>query len=300
MSWCDHRLGLDSTAHVTPESMARAEARVAILSLADLVRGWREVGTVGLREQTPGTHCFDMYFDRLGQDDPDRALAFVEAEVASEPDDALVALVAEGKLLPQLLHSNGARVIGPLETSAARLPRLRWLLGAIAWTFRGGMVNDVGIARRLCMLADEPGYKAWEAKYKAGHDTIRFAALPLREVVRLWVAITAYSPLERKRDDNACALFDFQWHLARDEPERALALVREIVRIEEHPALLGVLAAGLMEDLVVAHGPSIIDAVEAEARSNWRFRQVLGGVWTSSANPAIAERLKRATARMAS
>src|SRR5262249_8512322 len=115
MNWCDHKLGVDSAVHMTQESIARADARVASLPLAALGRGWREVGTIGLREQPPGTHCFDMYFDRLGQDDPDRALAFVEAEVASEPDDALVALVAEGKLLPQLLHFNGARVIGPLE-----------------------------------------------------------------------------------------------------------------------------------------------------------------------------------------
>src|SRR5258708_26745792 len=141
MNWCDHRLGLDSAAHMMQESLARAEVRVAALPLADLVRGWREVGSVGLREQTPGTHCFDMYFDRLGHDDPERAFAFVEADVASEPDNALVALLADGKLLPQLLHFSGGRVIGTLEESAARLPRLRWLLGAIAWSFRGGLVS---------------------------------------------------------------------------------------------------------------------------------------------------------------
>src|SRR5215813_9876942 len=124
MNWCDHRLGLQPAADMMQASLAPAEAKLATLPLCDLVRGWREVGTVGLREQTPGTHCFDMYFDRLGQDDPDRALAFVEAEVTSEPDDALVALAAEGKLLPQLLHCNGGRVIGALEGSAARLPRL--------------------------------------------------------------------------------------------------------------------------------------------------------------------------------
>src|SRR5262249_55021690 len=74
----------------------------------------------------------------------------------------------------------------------------------------------------------------------------------------------------------------------------------EIVRIEEHPALLGVLAAGLMEDLVVAHGTAMIDAIEAEARRNWRFRQMLGGVWVPSAEPAVAKRLKQATALLES
>jgi hypothetical protein len=300
MNWCDRRLGLDTGADLTQEQVAQADATLATLPLADLVRGWREVSTICLREQTPGTHCFDMYFDRLGHDDPERAVAFVEAEAATEPDDALVALLAEGKLLTQLLHYHAPRVVGALEEAAARMPRLRWLFGAVAWTFRSGMVSDEDVARRLGALADEDAYKAWEAKYKAGQERIDFAALPVTEVARLWVEMTAYSALERERDDNASALFDFQWELTREEPERALALVKEIVRIEEHPLLLSLLAAGLVEDLVVAHGATVIDAMEAEARGNLRFRQVLSGVWVSAVDPAVADRLKRAAALTAS
>jgi len=300
MNWCDHRLGLQPAADMMQASLAPAEAKLATLPLCDLVRGWREVGTVGLREQTPGTHCFDMYFDRLGHDDPVRALAFIEAEVAAEPNDALVALVADGKLLSQLLHYNAARVVDGLEAAVARLPRLRWLLGAIVWTFRSGMVADEAVVRRLRAIADEAAYKGWEIRHKAGQEMINFAALPLGEAARLWVRITAYCPLERARDDNTSALFDFQWDLARDEPQRALALVREIVRIEDHPLLLSVLGAGLLEDLLVAHGNVLISAIEIEARRNWRFRQVLGGVWTSSVDPKVVKRLERAIAVIAS
>jgi len=300
MNWCDQTLGIDRAADMTLESRAQVDARLARLPMADLVRGWREQSIVTLREQTRGTHCFDMYFDRLGHDDPERALAFIEAEVTSEPDDAIVALVAEEKLLTQLLHFNATRVAGGLETAAARLPRLRWLLGAVAWSLRSTMVSDKAVARRLAALADETAYKAWEAKYKAGQETINFPGLPLSEVARHWVRMTAYSPLERARDGNSSALFDLQWGLARDEPERALALIKEIVRIEDHPVMLGVLAAGLTEDLVFSHGPALIDAIEAEARGNWRFRRVLGGVWVSSVDPAVGKRLKRATAVTAS
>jgi Family of unknown function (DUF6869) len=293
MTWCDETLGLDPAAdEMTPEQLAAANARLAALPLTDLVRGWREVGTVGQRDRTQGVYSFSMYFDRLGHDDPERALAFIEAMVTHEPDDALLALVAQEKLLGQLLHFNAARVVDGLEAAAARLPRLRWLLGAYAWGFRGSMIEDKDIARRLSAVADEEAYKAWEEDYKSGYERIDFAALTPAEVARHWVVLTAYSPLERERDDNAMALFDYQWELGKDDPEGALALVKEVVRIEEHPRMLGLLAAGLTEDLLVAHGPAVIDAVEAEARGHERFRQVLVGVWTSRVDPEVVARLE--------
>jgi len=232
-----------------------------------------------------------MYFDRLGHEDPERALAFIEAAVTQEPNDALVALLAQEKLLSQLLHFNAARVVDGLEAAAQRLPRLRWLLGAFAWGFRGGMLEDKDIARRLEVIADEAAYKAWDDDYKAGRKRIDFAALSAEELAQHWVELTAYSPLERERDDNAMALFDYQWELAKSDPQRALVLIIEVVRIEQHPRMLGLLAAGLVEDLLVAHGPDVIDAIEVEARGSLRFRQMLSGVWTSRVDPAVAERL---------
>src|SRR5262249_48163425 len=117
MNWCDHRLGLQPAADMMQASLAPAEAKLATLPLCDLVRGWREVGTVGLREPPPGPFCFDMYFARLGHDAPGRALPFIEPGVAAEPNDALVALVADGKLLSQPLHYTPARVVDVLEAA---------------------------------------------------------------------------------------------------------------------------------------------------------------------------------------
>jgi hypothetical protein len=56
------------------------------------------------------------------------------------------------------------------------------------------------------------------------------------------------------------------------------------------------LAAGLVEDLLVAHGPAVIDAIEKEARASLRFRQMLAGVWTSGVDPQVARRLDNAIA----
>jgi hypothetical protein len=277
--------------------LAEAEAKLAMLPLDDLVRGWREINTVGLRDRTSGTYAFDMYFDRLGRDDPDRALAFVTAVVADEPDDALVALLARGKLLMQLLHNHAPRVMEGLEAAALGSRRLRWLLGAIAWTFRGGMISDDTTARHLLAIADEEAFKAWEHGAKTQHESIDFAALPIPDLARRWIELTARSPLARESDDHWSDLFDYQRHLANEEPARALALVKEIVRVEDDPMVLSVLAAGVLEDLLVGNGRAIIAEVEAEARDNPRFRDVLRGAWITSADPDVAERLASAVGR---
>ena len=126
MNWCDQQLGFDQTPAPSEEDV---QARLKALSPDDLVRAWREIGTTGLKEQTGGTHAVLMYFDRLGHDDPERAVSFIEALLEREPDDALVALTAQEKLLGQLLHFNGPRVAGALQELAMRRPRLRWLMG---------------------------------------------------------------------------------------------------------------------------------------------------------------------------
>jgi hypothetical protein len=298
MSWCDEKLGLDPAAEMTREMRDAANRTIAGLPVADLVRAWRETKTVSYPHWTAGECRFHMYFDRVGYDDPQRALAFVVADVAIEPDDAIVAMLAEGKLLMQLLGNNVHQTVDGLEAAAANSPRLRWLLGGIAWCFRGGMVEDKAIARRLLAIADEAAFKAWKREYKKDAWDIDFAALPVAELAKAWVEMNFRSPVERERDDNASKLFDYQGDLVKEEPERALALILEILRIEQNPRLLGLLAAGLLEDLLVCQGAVVIDAVEREARGNLAFRQLLTGVYYSSVDDDVAERINRATAQL--
>jgi hypothetical protein len=295
MGWCDDRLDLDPTLGLTHDSLQECEDKLATVPLADLVRGWREMNTTGMRDGTSGTYAFAMYFDRLGHSDPDRALAFVAAVVADEPDQALVVMLARGKLLMQLLHNHAPRVVAELEAAGQASLRMRWLLGAIAWTFRGGMISDDGSARRLLAVADEAAFKAWERRSKAGREKIDFPALAVVDLAQAWIA--ERSPLARERDDQWSDLFEYQRHLAGEEPQRALALVTEIVRIEQDPMMLSVLSAGLLEDLLVGNGRAVIDAVEAEATGNPRFQQVLRGVWLSSADPDVAERIAKSSGR---
>jgi hypothetical protein len=47
-------------------------------------------------------------------------------------------------------------------------------------------------------------------------------------------------------------------------------------------SVIGILAAGPLEDLIHQAGPQYIDRIELEARRNPAFRHLLGGVWQSS------------------
>lgn len=74
------------------------------------------------------------------------------------------------------------------------------------------------------------------------------------------------------------ASFDFDW-LVEDAPERAWDAINQVLEITDRVDVLGLLAAGPLEDLLSYHGDAFIERVEALARSNPRFAFLLGGVW---------------------
>jgi hypothetical protein len=284
MGWCEERLGFPQGAERVADGPTADEvdARLAALPVDDLMRGWREASTTGLKDQTPATYALHTYFDRLAYHRPERALAFIEAELANEKDDAMVALIAEGKLLGQLLHFHAPRVAKPLQEMALRQPRLRWLLGGAAWGIGGGMVKHADAKRRLLSIADERAYRAWKEKHKVGREIIDFASLSVEELAPLWVELTARSDLDKARDDNASAMFDFQCELVRDDPLKAFALVKAILATEDNPNIIALLAAGMLEELIPVEDGPVVDVVVAEAERDPRFRRLLGGVWFSS------------------
>jgi len=294
MAWCDEVLGLRAHAAITGLMPDDLSARLATLPMEDLVRGWRELSRTGLKDRTPGTHAFLLYFDRISYDTPDRALEFLEAELAGETDDAVVALLAQGKLLGQLLHFHAPRVAPALQELALRQPRLRWLMGGTTWSIRGGMVEDEEAKRILLSICDEQAFNAWREAHRAGAAAIDFAAWLTTELAPLWVAITARSDLDKERDDNASALFDYQYEPVNNNPLRALDLVTAIVSIEDNPNVLGLLAAGTLQDLLPAEDGPVIDAVVAEAERSPRFRELLCGAGFSGLNADVIERLDKA------
>jgi hypothetical protein len=235
-----------------------------------------------------------MYFDGLAQDNPERAVEFIAAELDDEPDDEIVALLAEGQLLGQLLNVHALRVAGRMQELALRQPRLRWLMGRMAGSIAGGLITGSEAKRRLLAIADEPAYRRWRDSHFSDEEPIDFAALPMKDLAAAWVEITARSDRDRERDRDWDTLFDFQSDLIGNDPLAALELVKAILAIEDSQNVLGLLAAGMLEDLLPDEEGPVIDAVVAEAERNPRFRNLLCGVWFYGMSPEVTERLEKA------
>jgi hypothetical protein len=76
-------------------------------------------------------------------------------------------------------------------------------------------------------------------------------------------------------------------------PEEYFQAILEVLKRDPGDKVLGVLAAGPLEDLIHYHGSQYIDRIEEEARRNPKFRHLLGGVWQSG-TPDIWIRIERA------
>lgn len=92
--------------------------------------------------------------------------------------------------------------------------------------------------------------------------------------------------------------FDFwAWETVMDqvksEPGEAWHVILDLVEKAPDDKVLGVIAAGEIEDFIIAHAPDFIDQIEAEASSNARFRGALAGVWIMRLRPDLFDRVEK-------
>lgn len=84
---------------------------------------------------------------------------------------------------------------------------------------------------------------------------------------------------------------DRLWELVQEDPEAAWRII-QIVRCEGSDVILSNLAAGPLEDLLVAHGDQFIDRIEALAQRDAQFRKLLGAVWQNSMSAKLWRRIE--------
>ena len=85
--------------------------------------------------------------------------------------------------------------------------------------------------------------------------------------------------------------------LCEQDPERAWAVLLEIVRIEIDHDILGTLAGGPLARLLVAHGSRWIDVVESRARSDAKLRGLLARCSPEALEPEVWRRLLEVSGR---
>ncbi len=67
-----------------------------------------------------------------------------------------------------------------------------------------------------------------------------------------------------------------------DNPKLTWEAILKILDREPPDVVIGILAAGPLEDFIEHHGEDYIETIEKEAQANPDFRHLLGGVWQSS------------------
>ncbi|CAN7428320.1 hypothetical protein LJR129_002740 [Acidovorax sp. LjRoot129] len=118
-------------------------------------------------------------------------------------------------------------------------------------------------------------------------------AIELRTLAECWIA---YWQADKSSPDKEALswVFDREWDLVRNEPLLAWSMILEILKLDTSNKIQEVLSAGPLEDLLDKHGYLVIELVEAEAKKNPKFAQLLGGVWESSMAEEIWARVQAA------
>ena len=159
------------------------------------------------------------------------------------------------KFMMALIYAHGGDVIDRIEREAVDNARLRWLLGGIHF---GPDEPLLATATRR-----SPNSRRWRrdaAARQTPKQPLDCEAMSLAELARAWVA--QYSKSDRDRDDNFFAMMDYEGELREEDPDKAIDLIVAILKIETNPALLSLLAAGPLEDVI---SMETIDRIEREA-----------------------------------
>ncbi len=82
--------------------------------------------------------------------------------------------------------------------------------------------------------------------------------------------------------------------LIDSNPEQAWLVIQEIARHDFDDESKAMFAAGPLEEMLAKHGPRFIDRIEARARADPKFNDLLGGVWKSTMSDEVWIRVQAA------
>lgn len=80
--------------------------------------------------------------------------------------------------------------------------------------------------------------------------------------------------------------------LAFENPEALWEFILEVLQRDPPTEVVEVLAAGPLEDCLAKCGEKVIDRVEERAKSDPKFRSLLGGVWRNSMSDDVWARVQ--------
>ena len=120
-----------------------------------------------------------------------------------------------------------------------------------------------------------------------------------------WMTFARHSQTgERVSDQIVADSYDLHY-LVEDDAQKAWEAINFVIKYYPEAVLVdgenaeacyvvGLLAAGPLEDFLSAYGPQFIDRVEVEARRDRRMAWALGGVWKFTMTDEVWARVQRA------
>ncbi|WP_315388971.1 DUF6869 domain-containing protein [uncultured Stenotrophomonas sp.] len=111
------------------------------------------------------------------------------------------------------------------------------------------------------------------------------------EIAASWIAFHRLPGESPEREALFRAVFRVQEPVI-DDPEKVWEMIEEIRRRDGSDLILSNLAAGPLEDLLVAHGERFIDRIEATCRHDQQLRQLLGATWQNGMSDALWTRVR--------
>ncbi|GAB3358576.1 DUF6869 domain-containing protein [Lysobacter tyrosinilyticus] len=109
----------------------------------------------------------------------------------------------------------------------------------------------------------------------------------IKKLAAAWA--DAYEHLGGPTEDEWPVVFEVI-DLTGSEPETLWQFVLDVLALQPSNNVLGMLAAGPLEDLIQDHGAAFVDRVAAEAKSNQSFAALLPKVWVPASGDPITQR----------
>lgn len=117
-----------------------------------------------------------------------------------------------------------------------------------------------------------------------------FDGMSIMDLASVWSALQRVGM--RDQTEGTWAAERYFDSLPHEQPERALDLVLAVLATEPEKAAAMVLNGKFMAALLGAHGTSLVERIEHEARDNAKLRWLLGGIYWWGPDEELKARLK--------
>jgi hypothetical protein len=235
------------------------------MPIAQVASIWSALQRLTLHGENKAVWAAQRYFEHLPDLKPQRALDLVTEVLTSEQDKPTV-MQLNYRFMPTLVEKHGEEVIDRIEAEANQNSRFRWLLGGILYWRPSPDIKD-----RIEAIAEVELWKADKKAHKTPSVPLDYEKMSLPELARAWVE--QRSKCKQDIDKNFFAMMHYESEILKRDPDMMIDLILEILKIETNPNVLGLLAAGPLEDVI---GMNTIDRIEREAYADPRFRHFLG------------------------